>query len=248
MNLKFLIVLVYYKRPKMVLNALESIKNLSYGNWQLDFIDDSGDEEFRETLFNFGLDNNKINYIPINDSNDTKIQQGGSRHGEFMNSSIKNSDSDIIVILCDDDAIVNGYFEYLNEYYQLNPEVNWAYSKVYFYDPTKESYINGKTEDQLTYYHPGSTYTLNRYSDPLIPMGKIDGSQITFRSKVFKEGNLWYPSPQTRGLDAAIFEQIIQKYGYCYPTFTYGQYKGAFADQLGNRWIDKQDEFGVSNE
>ena len=61
MNLKFLIVLVYYKRPKMVLNALESIKNLSYGNWQLDFIDDSGDEVFRETLFNFGLDNNKIN-------------------------------------------------------------------------------------------------------------------------------------------------------------------------------------------
>jgi len=54
MNLKFLIVLVYYKRPKIVLNALESIKNLSYENWQLDFIDDSGDDAFRETLFNFG--------------------------------------------------------------------------------------------------------------------------------------------------------------------------------------------------
>jgi len=247
MNLKFLIVLVYYKRPKIVLNALESIKNLSYENWQLDFIDDSGDDAFRETLFNFGLDNNKINYIPINDSTDTKIQQGGSRHGEFMNNSIKNSNSDIVVILCDDDAVVNGYFEYLNEYYQLNPEVNWAYSKVYFYDPTKESYINGKTEDQLTYQHPGSTYTLNQYNSPLIPMGKIDGSQITFRKKIFTEGNLWYPSPQTRNLDESIFKKIIQQYGYCYPTFTYGQYKGAFADQLGNRWSETQDEFEITN-
>jgi glycosyltransferase involved in cell wall biosynthesis len=247
MNLKFLIVLVYYKRPQIVLNALQSIKELSYDNWQLDFIDDSGDDAFKETLMNFGLDNSKVNYIASYDSEETKRSIGGSRHGHFMNESIKNSDSDIIVILCDDDAIVNRSFEYLNEYYQLNPEVNWAYSKVYFYDPTKESYLDGKTEDQLTYRHHGSTYTLNQYSDPLIPMGKIDGSQITFRSKVFKEGNLWYPSPQTRNLDASIFEQIIQKYGYCYPTFIYGQYKGAFADQLGNRWTDNHDEFNITN-
>ena len=60
---------------------------------------------------------------------------------------------------------------------------------------------------------------------------------------IFKEGNLWYPSPQTRGLDASIFTQIFQEYGYCYPTFIYGQYKGAFSDQLGNRWIDTQNEF-----
>lgn len=248
MNLKFLIVLVYYKRPNIVLNALESIKQLSYDNWQLDFIDDSGDDTFRNTLMNFGLDNKKINYFPVFDSEEQKKQQGGSRHGEFMNSSIKNSDSDIVVILCDDDAIVNGYLEYLNEYYQLNPEVNWAYSNVYFYDPTKESYLHGKLADQLTYKHPGSTYTLNQYTEPISPMGKVDGSQITFRSTVFKSGDIWYPSPQTRQLDAAIFEQIVQRYGYCYPTFTYGQYKGAFADQLGNRWTDTNNEFNITNE
>jgi glycosyltransferase involved in cell wall biosynthesis len=242
-RLKFLIVLVYYKRPTIVLNALESIKNLSYNNWQLDFIDDSGDEKFKETLLNYGLDNSKINYIPINDSESDKVSQGGSRHGAFMNNSIKKSDSDVIVILCDDDAIVNGYLEYLNDYYQLNPEVNWAYSNVYFYDPTKEFYSNSQNKIQSIYTHPGSTYTLNQYTDPLNPLGKIDGSQITFRSKIFKEGNLWYPSPQTRGLDAFIFTQIFQEYGYCYPTFIYGQYKGAFSDQLGNRWIDTQNEF-----
>lgn len=246
MNTKFLILLVYYKRPEIVLNALNSIKELSYTNWQLDFIDDSGDDDFKETLMNFGLDNSKVNYIASYDSEQTKREIGGSRHGHFMNESIKNSDSDIVVILCDDDAIVNGSFEYLDEYYQINPDVNWAYSKVYFYDPSKESYLAGKTQDQLTYWHPGTTYTLNQYSEPIIPTDKLDASQITIRKKVFTEGDLWYPSPQTRNLDAAIFNKIVQNFGYCYPTFIYGQYKGAFDDQLGNRWSDTQNEFEIT--
>lgn len=248
MESKILIILAYYKRPKIVLNALTSIKKLSYTNWQLNFIDDSGDDSFKQTLFDFGLDNSKINYIPIFDSDDTKRIQGGSRHGEFINKSIENSDSDIVVILCDDDAIVNGYFEYLNEYYQLNPEVNWAYSKVYFYDPSIEPYINGKHETELRYSHPGSTYTLNNYTDAIHPAGKLDISQITFRTKVFTQGNCWFPSPQTKNLDAAVFDQISKKYGYCYPTFIYGQYKGAFDDQLGNRVASNRDAFDIINE
>jgi glycosyltransferase involved in cell wall biosynthesis len=245
-KLKFLIILIYYKRPTIVLNALESIKNLSYNNWQLDFIDDSGNEEFKETLLNYGLDNSKVNYISINDSESNKISQGGSRHGAFMNNSIHNSDSDIIIVLCDDDALVNGYFEYLNEYYQLNPEVNWAYSKVLFFDPTKEHYTNSTSYPR--YNHAGSTYhNLNKYENPINPHCKVDSSQVSFRTKVLKEGKIYYPSPQTRNLDAHIFEEICSKFGYCYPTFTYGQYKGAFKDQLGNRWVDIQNEFKINN-
>ena len=233
-KLKFSIILVYYKRPTIVLNALESIKNLSYDNWQLDFIDDSGDEEFKETLLNYGLDNSKVNYIPINDFESDKISQGGSRHGAFMNNSIHNSDSDIIIILCDDDALVNGSFEYLNEYYQLNPEVNWAYSKVLFFDPTKIHYLQSSfTTD---YISKGFDFNiLNQHKDPIYPYCKVDSSQVSFRTKIFKEGNIFYPSPQTKNLDASIFLEIYNKYGYCYPTFTYGQYKGVFEGQLGSR-------------
>jgi hypothetical protein len=78
-------------------------------------------------------------------------------------------------------------------------------------------------------------------------MGKLDGSQITFRTKVFTESKLGYSYPQTRGLDADIFSKIVEKYGLCYPTYVYGQYKGAFADQLGNRWTEKGDEFKINN-
>jgi glycosyltransferase involved in cell wall biosynthesis len=234
MDLNILIVLVYYKRPKIVLNALESIKKLTYQNWNLEFIDDSGDDGFKSTLLNYGIDNSKINYVAVGDSEEQKIFQGGSRHGEFMNKAIHNSESDIIIILCDDDAICDGYFEYLNEYYQLNPEVNWAYSKVLFFDPTKVHYLQSSfTTD---YISKGFDFnTLNQYEDPIYPYCKVDGSQVSFKTKVFKEGNIFYPFPQTKNLDASIFLEIYNKYGYCYPTFTYGQYKGVFEGQLGSR-------------
>lgn len=245
MDLNFLIILAYYRRPKMVLNALESIKNLTYQNWNLEFIDDSGDDDFKSTLLNYGLDNSKVNYTAIFDSEEQKELQGGSRHGEFMNKAIHNSNSDVVIILCDDDAIINGSFEYLNEYYQLNPKVYWAYSKVLFFDPSKEHYSEATKECRYT--HPGSSYEiLNSWETPIYPYCKVDGAQVSFRTKVFKEGNISYPSPQTRNLDAAIFEKIYNQYGYCYPTFTYGQYKAAFDDCMGNRFKNNvNDEYKI---
>lgn len=246
-DLNFLIILAYYQRPQIVLNALESIKNLTYKNWNLDFIDDSGDTNFQSTLFEYGLDNSKVNYIPIGDSNEQKNLQGGSRHGQFINQSIQNSNSDIVIILCDDDALINGSFEYLNEYYQLNPEVNWAYSKVLFYDPSKEHY--SKATKECSYSHPGSSYEiLNTWNKPLNPYCKVDSSQVSFRTKVFKESHIKFPSPQTRNLDASVFKRVFNHYGYCYPTFTYGQYKAAFDDCMGNRFKSNvNNEYQINN-
>ena len=81
MNLKFLIVLAYYKRPNMVLNALHSIANLTYNNWHLAFIDDSGDDSFKETLFTYGLylKGYKILAAPHANTWHLKNPQGGIR-------------------------------------------------------------------------------------------------------------------------------------------------------------------------
>ncbi len=50
-NLKFELIIAYYKRLKIVLNALESIKNSGYENWHLTFINNSGDNSFRREAF-----------------------------------------------------------------------------------------------------------------------------------------------------------------------------------------------------
>lgn len=234
-EIKICILLVYYKRPNIVLNALDSIKALKYNNWELNFIDDSGDDSFKETLFNYGLDNDKIKYRPIFDSDQTKLEQNGSRHGEYMNLSIKETDAEVIVVLCDDDALVDDYFTKINEFYHNNSEINWSFCNLFFFNPEVEHYTQGINRTSTDYRNHGSTYNLNIYKGPINPVCAIDGSQINFRRKVFIEKDLWYPSPQTKNLDAAIFTHIVNNYGLCYPMFTYGQVKGAFADQLGNR-------------
>lgn len=234
-DLKFLIILAYYKRPIMVKNALDSIKNLTYDNWKLVFLDDSGDNSFENDLYSFGLDNSKVEYIAIEDSEEKKTIQGGSAHGGYMNNIIKETDCDVVVIVCDDDALHKDYFTLLNSYYKSNPQINWSYCKVFYYDPETEFYSESGDKTYTNFSSAGSTYNMNQWDVPMNPYHRIDSSQLTFRKSLFISSGAEYPSPQTRGLDAALIEQFVRSGALCYPNRIYGQYKGAFKDQLGNR-------------
>ena len=234
-NIKFLIVLAYYKRPKIVLNALHSIQNLNYDNWELHFIDDSGDDSFKDTLFSFGLENKKIKYTAIFESDEIKIQKGGSSHGYFMNEAIKNSVADYTTILCDADALVKDSFLNLNLFIEKNKSLEWFYNKVYFYDPSKEFYIDSNCKIELQQNNFKSFYDLNNYSEPMNPQNKVDGSQVIYKNNLFKNNLVKYPHPQTMNLDSSILGQIYRTCGPCWPSYVYTQYKAAFADQMGNR-------------
>jgi len=245
---KFLILLFYYERPNIVKNALCSLNELSYTNFEVAFIDDGSntpgkliaDEILKPEILN------RVTFYNTNDSIEQKRNQGGSVFGKLANDAILNSDAEYAIMLCDDDAIVPDYLLYLNEYFTLNEFVTYCYSKVYFFNPSIETYKSFK--EHATYNHPGSTYSLNHYREPINPVGKVDASQICWKTSCNKQGNIWFPYPQTRGLDAALYQQLFDKYGHCYPTFTYGQYKGAFADQLGNRFAnDNSSEFLIYN-
>jgi glycosyltransferase involved in cell wall biosynthesis len=235
---KFIILLAYYKRPYMVLNALQSIKELNYDNYDLVFIDDSGDDSFKSTFYEYMPQNivSKSVYYAIMQDEMTKLKQKGSLHGHVINEYIKLSDAEVAIILCDDDALVPDYLTNLSKFYSENPDVNYAYSYVYYYDPANQNYKEGTKYPR--YQHHGSTYTLNIHSTPIDPFCTLDSSQVTWRTKCNKDDNIWYPSPQTRGLDAAIFKQLTAKYGLCHPTGFFGQFKGAFGDQMGNRGHD----------
>jgi hypothetical protein len=245
MENKIHIILAYYRRPKIALNALHSIKHSSYQNWILTIIDDSGDTEFESVVNDYDIPDSKLNYIPVLDTESDKLNNGGSRHGQFINNSIRSVESDITIVLCDDDALHYQYLEYLNEFYNLNELVNWSYCKLYFYNPDTEWYYESNDTTTSMYQHIGSTYQLNHYLDPINPAGILDSSQISFRTSVFNDPRVGYPSPQTRGLDFYLFNSLYNVVGDCYPNYTYGQYKGCFAGQLGNRYADTKNEFNI---
>jgi len=231
-KLKFELIIAYYKRPKIVLNALESIIKSTYENWHLTFIDDSGDDSFKETFLNYGFDSNKITYTPILMSDDEKNKIGGSIFGKYVNNTIRDTDADIIILICDDDAIFPDYMDNLNIFYNLNPEKMWGYCHLEFYNPEIEHYTQSTKIISNTSFVDA---VVNRSTTPINPAYRVDSSQVSFRKQAFTDFNVWYPHPYTANLDAHIFKDMYNALGLCHFTNIYGQYKGCFSNQLGNR-------------
>jgi len=233
-NLKFELIIAYYKRPLIVRNVLESIKGIQYDNWHLTFIDDSGDDEFKDTFLNYGFDNNKITYVPILMSDNDKIKNGGSMFGKYVNDAIIKSDCDIVMLICDDDAVLPDYLDILNRFYLNNPDEKWAYCHVKPYNPNVENYVAAEARN-IVFDKSLCDIDLNQYTTPINPFAKVDSSQVTFRKDAMVNGNVWYNYPQTNCLDADIFQKMYNRYGECKFIGGYGQYKGWFEDQLGVR-------------
>jgi len=229
-NLKFHIILPYYKRQNIVVNALESIINSEYENWFLTFIDDSGNRGFEEVLYSYQLDQKKIEYVPICMSDEEKTNNGGSIFGSFINEAIKRIESDIIITLCDDDALTKNYMKDLNEFYKNNPQTMWSYCHVLFYNPELVSYTDATPEDIS-----GKLNFLNKETTAIYPKNKVDSSQVSFRRNIFLDYDIGFPSPQTVALDAYVFRETHSKIGDCPFNNIIGQCKASFQNQLGRR-------------
>ena len=85
MEHRFLILLPYYDRPKMVRNALKSVAESTYQNYELWIIDDGSHKHFdSKTIIEiFGSWNDNIHIERLPDTPQSKMQRGGSRHGEI---------------------------------------------------------------------------------------------------------------------------------------------------------------------
>jgi hypothetical protein len=242
-NNKFLVLLFYYDRPEIVKNALHSIASMEYANYEVALINDSINITGKDiTEYIEGTDCiHKFKYYDINQSKEEKTRQGGSIFGKYANNAIQESDADYVIMLCDDDALISTYLSNLNKYYNNNSNIQWAYSKVMYYNPEIETYLQAIDNLQRV-QHNGSVADLNKHTTPINPDCACDASQVSFRRSCFTDNNIWFPYPQTRNLDSAIYSKMYATIGNCYPTNFYGQCKGVFPDQLGVR---TQNDFDV---
>lgn len=233
MNKKILILFFYYDRPNLVKVALNSIKNHSYKNWEIAFIDDGspnpGEPIVKEVLSEYI---SQIKFYNTNDTVENKVnrkQEDGSIFGKYAQQAIEESDSDYVIMLCDDDALYPDYFNNLVKYFEEHPDEKYVYSHIHTYDP-----VLTKIEDNPPYeYHH-----LNK-TEPLNPHFKIDMSQVAWRRKDFIEKKIKFPYPMTANLDAVIYNQMFNMFGDCHFSGFIGQYKGmdkgGYKDQLSHR-------------
>lgn len=232
--MNFELVIPYYKRPQIVQNALESIKKSHNSNYRLTLIDDSGTTDFESTFLNCGVDKSKIQYVPVLMSDEEKINLGGSLFGKYVNDIIKTSKADILILICDDDAILSTYLDDLTIFFTNNPEEVWAYSHVKYYDPSQKSYLD--SVESLSPELMVGQVNLNACSTRINPRWVVDSSQVVFKINALRDGNVFYPYPKTIALDADVFMSFYNVYGSCPFTGVFGQHKGWFDNQLGRRF------------
>lgn len=231
-QLKILILMAYYNRPILVRNALKSIvkANDYYQNWHLLFGDDGsiypGKPIVEEIL---GHLVEKVTFVQTALTLESKIANG-LLIGGFANEAMKNSDADIGLILCDDDELEENYLQNLNRYFMENPDVLYAFSKIYLYNPLTQS---SKDVCNLSNKY-------NQFETPINPVGKVDASQVSWRLDCCKKNGAWFAEttksiegkPWTRDTDKSFFQNLYDKCGPCHPTGFVGQYKGVHDYQL----------------
>jgi glycosyltransferase involved in cell wall biosynthesis len=220
----------------MVRNALESIKNLDYSNWELAFIDDGSilpGKPIVEEILAEHLE--KVVFINTGDSIEDKIRRGGSRIGSYMNSAVKSSDADLAIMLCDDDSLVPDYFTNLDKWFTEHPTSMYCYSHVILFDPFKEKPVREtfETDEIIWAGHKQNRYK-NRYNKTrrLNPANSLDSSQVAWRTSCNTKGRLRFPSPKTCNLDSSFYAGLRLKYGQVSFSGFIGQYKGYHVDNL----------------
>jgi len=224
--LKFQIVLVYYDRPHLVLNAFKSFNRITYPNYEIVIIDD-GSPRPVEPIARQNLNPDVLNrtrFINTGDSEADKFLMQGSRHGQFINNAFENTDADILIVVCDDDALIPSSLAYVAEWFENNPDKNYCYGHIIGFNPETHSIDNIA---EVTHY-------LN-HVDPIMPSCQIDSSQGIFRIKAMIQDDVKYFWPSTRDLDAKLYTKAQDTWGECHFCGALIQYKAFFKNQLGAR-------------
>ena len=238
--MKILILLLYYERPQMVENALHSIKNLEYEDWELAFIDDGSRKPGKPVVENIlGDYPDRIRYYFTGSSIDDKNRQGGSNVGLLMNKAIRESNAEMAVMLCDDDALVSDYFNNLPCWAKENPDEHYCYSHVILFDPFKEKPHEGFKNSYLIRQVNHETLKWDRKkhwfnkTTLLYPEAKLDASQVAWRT--YCNTKVHFPARRTCHIDSHFYKQMGEHYGQIKYSGFFGQYKGLHDDTLSIR-------------
>lgn len=236
--MKFLILLFYYERPDLIRNCLMSVKNSTYKNWEMTVIDDGTYfPAFGDVNVCFTPEErmkHRISYVQTFDSEEHKSNRGGSQFGEYANNAIKISDSDIVIMLCDDDMLKPDYMERLDLFYRENPSVKYSYSHLEFYDP------NNGLPGEMNSVSDNYTRYLNSNTHPINPVRRVDSSQVSWRRQNWINDDIQFPSPRTSNLDEMIYKQMYVAWGECPFNGIIAQSKGIHEGQLINLSRNKE--------
>lgn len=223
-DLTVLLLLLYYNRPKLVRNMLQSIKESTYKNWKVALIDDGSDFPAEPIVREMFTEEElaKVTFYNIPDTKEAKMARGGSIIGEKMNEAMDTLGCDLAIFTCDDDLILPDYLGNLNKYFKEHPEVHYAYSHIIPFNPFEQDWRTVEPSPSWL----NKTHTLD-------PFCQVDASQVCWRVSCCTPDKARFKSPKTANLDADIYGRLCEEFGLCPFTGFYSQLKAIHPHQLG---------------
>jgi hypothetical protein len=235
-----LILLVYYNRPLLVRNALASVERsiTKYPDleWHMAVLDDGSDipaePVVREVMKDY------LDHISFyrNDISFREKLEVGITVGRLANNAIRAREESICVTLCDDDELFEDYLYSISRFFGRRKDIRYCYSNILLYNPLVQTYkdVNVEVVSKLGSY--------NQWSKPINCYGKIDGSQVAFRTSCMKEDGIWYlgstihptrkENPFLVNLDGNLFQKFYSRYGSAQYSDLIAQYKGVHEYQM----------------
>lgn len=225
--MKTLVILPYYNRPKLLENALKSLRDSTNQDWVCAFIDDASPTtegvDLVHSILGKALSEGRVKIYVV--PSDLKESMKWTTQPIFMNRAMREIDSDLTMILCDDDALVSDYIDNCVSWFSMNPSTLYGFSNIRVYFPPSEAPCA-----EL----PIRAFFTNHLS-PVCPVNTVDASQVVWRSKQALERKCFFDEARQYDHDASMWEAMWSaNYGLCPFMGFYGQYKGIHQFQLSN--------------
>ncbi|EIJ81320.1 maturation of the outermost layer of the spore [Bacillus methanolicus PB1] len=178
------VILTSYNKPKTIGNAIESVLNQTFGNWELFIMDDHSQKETVEIIKRY-INDPRIHYFNsyIQDSERYKT----TRYATLINEAIPKTKGKYITYLTDDNIFLPERLETMARVLNQNPDIEIVYSQQL----VKTIDENGKVEREKI----RKTYGVLKN-----PIGLVDHCSImhtrSIADKIYKEyGSYWEDDP-----------------------------------------------------
>ncbi|PAE26334.1 MULTISPECIES: glycosyltransferase family 2 protein [Bacillaceae] len=200
-NLKISCILTSYNRPQRVREAIASVQQQTYPNWELIIVDDNSNAQTKNVLKGIADKDHRITLIHTGVS--PKDRPKTTRYATCINLALQRITGDLVTYLTDDDIYYPARFEKMAEVFQMNPHIYVLYGK-------QKVIVFSGNRVKRTFIRPLVGITRE-------PMGKVDHNSFMHRRSCLKLVEGWddHPAHWNAG-DAAFFKRLVKHWDF-YP-------------------------------
>jgi spore maturation protein CgeD len=203
------VILTSYNKPKTIGNAIESVLNQTFGNWELFIMDDNSQKEIVEIIKRY-VNDPRIHYFNSHIQDSERYTT--TRYATLINEAIPMTKGKYITYLTDDNFFLPERFEMMVKVLNRDPNIEIVYSKqlVRWMDE------NGSVEREAV---------RKTYGILTNPVGLVDHCSIMHTRKIAddvlkKFGSYWDDNPKYWFNGDAVFWQRLTKFKPFYPIRT----------------------------